>query len=282
MALPRKVAERVSGALKRFQPILQGAKARDINESDTVAIVTDVLHDLFGYDKYSEITSEQRIRGTFCDLAIKLVDRPTLLIEVKAIGLELKDQFVRQAVDYAANQGVDWVVLTNGIHWHIYKVSFTKPIEHELVVQIDLLAMNPKSDDDLDMVGLLAKEGWQKERLGDFHAQKQILSRFSIAAIVLSDPAVEVIRRELRRMSSGIKIELDEIRNVLRGEVLKREVLEGEKADEAKRLVSRAANRALRAATSKEESETDSALASVVPPAPVASKTPGGEESTVR
>ena len=102
-ALPGKVAARLSAGLKKFQPILAAAKARDINESDTVVIVTDVLQEIFGYDKYSEITSEHMIRGTFCDLAVKLDGSLALLVEVKAIGLDLKDQFVKQAVDYAAN-----------------------------------------------------------------------------------------------------------------------------------------------------------------------------------
>jgi predicted type IV restriction endonuclease len=41
------------------------------------------------------------------------------LVEVKAIGSERKDAHVKQAVDYVANQGVDWVVLTNGATWRI-------------------------------------------------------------------------------------------------------------------------------------------------------------------
>ena len=36
------------------------------------------------------------------------------LIEVKAIGSDLKENHVKQAVDYAANEGVDWVLLTTG------------------------------------------------------------------------------------------------------------------------------------------------------------------------
>lgn len=35
MAIPVKVAERLAAGLKRFQPILSSAKARDVNESDT-------------------------------------------------------------------------------------------------------------------------------------------------------------------------------------------------------------------------------------------------------
>src|SRR4026208_2218327 len=112
-AIPKKVVERLVAGIKRFQPILAAAKARDVGESDTVVIVTDMLAEVFGYEKYSEITSEYAIKSTFCDLATKIDGTLQTLIEVKAIGLELKDSHVKQAVDYAANQGVDWVLLTN-------------------------------------------------------------------------------------------------------------------------------------------------------------------------
>ena len=78
------------------------------------------------------------------------------LIEVKAIGLDPKEQYIRQAVDYAANQGVDWIVLTTGTAWKVYKVSFTKPIAHELVVDLDLLTMNPRNAEHIELWGLLA------------------------------------------------------------------------------------------------------------------------------
>ena len=113
-SIASKTATRIAAGLKKFQPILMSARSRDVNESDTVVIVTDLLQEVFGYDKYTEITSEYMIRSTYVDLAIKLEGELKLLIEVKAIGLELKDSFVKQAVDYAANQGVEWVVLTNG------------------------------------------------------------------------------------------------------------------------------------------------------------------------
>ena len=114
-SIPKKVAERLVSGLKRYQPILAAAKARDVGETDTVTIIKDMLADVFGYDKYSELTSEYAIRGTFCDLAVKLDGKLSTLIEVKAIGIDLKEQHVKQAVDYAANQGVDWVLLTRAI-----------------------------------------------------------------------------------------------------------------------------------------------------------------------
>ena len=261
--LSRKVIDRIVVGLKKFQPVLISTKSRDVNESDTVVIVTDLLQEVFGYDKYAEITSEHMIRGTFCDLAVKLDGTLSFLIEVKAIGLELKDQHVKQAIDYAANQGCEWAVLTNGAIWKVYKVTFAKPIQHELVVDIDLLALNHRNSEHIELLGLLAKEGWQKAQLGEYHSQKQALSRFTLAALVLSDPILDVLRREIRRLSPDVRVETKEIKIVLETEVLKRDALEGEKALAAGKQVAKAVGRALRA--SKPESLPDPAIAEIEP-----------------
>ena len=245
-SVPSKVASRIAAGLKRFQPILDSARARDANESDTVVIVMDMLHEVFGYDKYSEITSEYSIRSSFCDLAVKIDGSLAVLIEVKAIGLDLKDQHVKQAVDYASNQGCEWVALTNGVVWRAYKVQFSKPIDQELVVEVNLAELNPRKDDDVALVWLLCKEGWQKARLGEYYEQRQALSRFTIGALLLSEPVLDVLRRELRRISPDIRIDEAQIRAVLTSEVLRREVLEGDKAEIARKLVARAAHRSLR------------------------------------
>ena len=103
ITIPQRTKDRLTSNIKRFQSILSSAKARDINESDTVIIVTDMMCELFGYDKYSEITSEHMIRGTYCDIAIKLDGKIQTLWEVKAFGLETKEAHIKQAIDYASN-----------------------------------------------------------------------------------------------------------------------------------------------------------------------------------
>jgi hypothetical protein len=262
-AVPNKVAERVAAGIKRFQPIIASAKSRDVGESDTVIIVTDMLSEVFGYDKYSEITSETSIRGTWCDLAIKLDGAIEFLIEVKAIGSELKDAHTKQAVDYSANQGTDWVILTNAEIWRIYKVTFAKPIAHELVLEINFAQMNHKKLGDVELLYHLTREGWLRSALGEFHTQQQALSRFFLGAIVLSEPVIDIVRRELRRFSPDVKISTDQIKSVLVQEVLKREVVEGEKADEARKKYNKAASRLLRSKTTK--------TAAARPPSPSAS-----------
>ena len=251
-AVPKKVSERLVAGIKRYQPILSGAKTRDVGEADTVTIIKDMLADVFGYDKYTDVTSEYSIRGTYCDLAIKLDGQLQTLIEVKAIGLDLKDSHVKQAIDYAANQGVDWVLLTNGITWRVYHLIFAKPIDQELVLEIDFCVLSSRAESDIELLYLWCKEGWQRSVLGEYHTQRQALSRFFVGAMLQTDLVLDVIRRELRRLSPDVRIDAEQIKAVLVNEVIKREVLEGEKADEARKKITRSANKSLRASPAKE------------------------------
>jgi hypothetical protein len=261
--VPSKVAARLSAAIKRFHPIIASAKSRDANESDTVIIVTDMLSEVFGYNKYSEITSECSIRGTWCDLAIKIDGTFEYLIEVKAIGLDLKDSYSKQAVDYSANQGTDWVLLTNAEIWRIYRITFAKPILSELVLEINFSTLNPKKASDIELLYNLSREGLMKSALGEFHTQQQALSRFFMGALVISNPVLEVLRRELRRISPDVRIDLQQIRSVLMSEVLKREVVESEKAEEARKKIARAAGKVLRARAAKQSKEPTNPIAGV-------------------
>jgi hypothetical protein len=273
MSIPSKVAERLSSGLKRFAPILTAAKSRDVNESDTSMIVTDMLADIYGYDKYSEVTRELAIRGTYCDLATRIDGKFQMLIEVKAIGLELRDAHAKQAVDYAANQGVEWVALTNGHLWKVFRVIFAKPIEAELVLDIDLLALNAKSAADLESLHLLTRESMLKSGLYAYHDHLQATNKFYLAAVVLSEAVLEAVRRELRRVSDA-RVELDELREALKQEVIKREVLEGDKADSARRKVSKSAGKMLRIRKDKDDADAAATPAVTSPRSPAADVVP--------
>jgi predicted type IV restriction endonuclease len=258
-SVPRKVAERLSGGLKRYQPILDGARTRDVNESDTSMIVSDMLAEVFGFGKYSEVTRELCIRGTYCDLAVRIDDKLQFLIEVKAIGTELKDQHVKQAVDYAANQGIEWVALTNGADWKVFRVSFGKPIDKDLVLDINLLSLHHKDDDHIAKLFLLTRESIVKSALEAYHDQKQATSKFILSAVLQNDAVLEVVRRELRRMSPDVRVETDDLRTAIVQDVLKREVIEGEEAERARKKVQRAASRLLRIRKQDSEPASESA-----------------------
>lgn len=238
--IPTKVQTRLIAGLKKFQAIVNNAKAKDINESDTVVIITDMLSELFGYDKYSEITSEQAIKKTFCDLAIKIDNKIRFIIEVKAAALDLKEDHIRQAVDYGSNSGVEWVLLTNGNEWKVFKIIFGKPVSHELVYDFTFTQLNPKKENDIELLYYVCKESFGKSLLEDFHIQKQIMSRFFLGQIILTEPIIDSIRKLLRKVAPDVKVNTEEIKTIIEQEVLKREVIEGKSAEESKKKINKA------------------------------------------
>jgi hypothetical protein len=232
--------------LKRLIPVVLQQKARDVSEADTVTLVKDLLAEVFGYDKYADLTSEYAIRGTYCDLAVKLDDKLVQLVEVKAIGTTLDERHLKQAVDYAANQGCEWVVLTNAIAWKLYNIIFSKPIDKRLIVDVDLTAIDSRRESQLERLFPLSKDGIRKGAHVALRDRQDATNRYILAALISSDENVlSMIRRELRRVVD-VLVDEQEIAAVLKNDVIKRETLEGSAAEEALKRVGKK-DRSLRA-----------------------------------
>jgi len=238
MSISAKVEGRIAAQLKRYQSVLQQAKQRDISESDTCVIICDLISDVLGYKKYEQITTEHNIRGNYVDLAVQTDGAIRFLVEVKAIGIPLKDQHVKQAIGYGANEGIEWVVLTNGAVWRIYKLQFSQPIEKILLCEIDVLSTSPKDSGVVECFGNLSLEGFSKEAMENFSRQKEITSKFSLAAVLLTDSMVEALRKEIRRLS-GTRVDSEYLLNALATEVIKRELIDGDEGKLAQSLVKR-------------------------------------------
>lgn len=239
MKLTKKTEDRILATVPKFQKVLAVAKARDLNESDTVVIITDILTEVFGYEKYLEVTSELAIRGTYCDLAVKIGEKFQFLIECKAVGTDLKDMHLRQAVGYGANKGIQWIVLTNGIDWQMYRLRFEQPIAWDLVDRFDLLSGSLKDQRYIESLYLLSREGVEKCAREDLYEKIQCVNRFVVGNILLSEPVVSTVRRELRKLADGIRIEDSEIVALIRDGVLRRDLVEGEEAAAASAKVTK-------------------------------------------
>ncbi len=174
-----------------------------------------------------------KIRGTFCDLAVRVDGKIKLLIEVKAAALELSDNHLRQALNYGANQGIEWLVLTNGTEWQLHKVIFGQPIDKELVAKFSLNTVSAQRQDDLQIMYLLAREGMVSDAMNTFHQRSQLLNKFTVAQMLLSENVMSTVRRDLRRLFPDLKVTSEQVQDLLWNEVLKREVLEGDKVKEA-------------------------------------------------
>lgn len=237
--IPKKVSDRILAGIRRYQGIVKKAAERDVSEADTVTIIKDIMSDLFGYDKYSELTSEQQIRGTFCDLAIRVDGKLHYLCEVKSAGTTLNESHLRQAVNYGAHNGIEWVILTNGIMWKVYRIRFTQPIDWDEVVNIDLSTIG-RTQDDQEKLYMLCREAVSSETLDAFHRQAQIINRHVIAETLISDPVVAAVRKEFRRLFDGLKVADHDIRAIMIGEVIKRDALDSDAASLARATIKKA------------------------------------------
>jgi predicted type IV restriction endonuclease len=93
---------------------------RDENEGNTRLLVTDFLCDGLGFDKYTDLTTEYQVKGEFADYGIRIDKELVAFIECKRVATKLAAKHLRQAQTYALNEGVEWVLLTNGAQWQAY------------------------------------------------------------------------------------------------------------------------------------------------------------------
>lgn len=218
-----KAKSRISDALRRYASVLESARQRSINESDTSAIVYDMLGDVFGYNKYEEVTGQFKVRGQYADFAVKVNGDIKFFVEVKAIGTNLRPDHLRQVTTYAVNEGVDWAVLTNGPVWQLYHVGFEKPINVELVFEADVLSGERARV--VDLLYLISKEAAAKDEMRKYWADKLALSAPNIVRALFSDDVIDEMRREFRQLT-GYRLSAEEIRGLLLSEVVRPEVAE--------------------------------------------------------
>lgn len=251
LKIPKKVMDRWPATVKSLVAVAISHKTRDVSEADTVTLVKDMLAEVFGYDKYNELTSEQQIRGTFCDLAVKIDGKIRVLIEVKAAAIALNETHLRQAINYGAHEGIEWIVLTNALEWRLYRIKFGQPIEYELVSSFCIADINLKNEEDQRRLFLLCREGITSDAMGLYHQHISVLNKFTVAQVILGEPVVSVVRRELRRLFPELKIESEAIVELLNNEILKREVLDGEKVKDAQQRIRKALSKSAKSLAKK-------------------------------
>src|SRR5882757_1273721 len=103
----------------QFDRPLSDLVERDANEGDTRLLVTDFLCEGLGFDKYEDLTTEYQVKRCTQKLGIRQL---------------------RQVQMYAVNEGVEWMILTNGQVWQVWHLTGGLPVVVDLALEIDLLS----------------------------------------------------------------------------------------------------------------------------------------------
>jgi hypothetical protein len=217
-----------SAQLKRFAAAFKDARERGANESDTVMYLIKFFEEVLGYDSLKgEISKEVGIKDRFCDIALKIDGVVGILVEAKAASLKsLSDKSTEQAENYGSRSGVEWVLLTNGIEWRLFHVTFAEGegIAHDVAFSLNLLEQVDKEADFVwERLSLLSKSSMKRKDLDDFWAQKKLLSPASVVRTLLAEPVLTVIRRELNREAAA-RLDVQDVFNAVR-DALSKEAL---------------------------------------------------------
>lgn len=86
---------------------------------------------------------------------------------------------------------------------------------------------------------MLSKEGLSKELRNDYYQRVQSVNRYIISGILLNDVVLNSIRKELRKMTNGLKVDTYEVRHIIKEEILKRELVDSDEAKAAIGLINR-------------------------------------------
>ena len=205
---------RLKAALKQHLKHLSELADQGVNEADTRLFVTDILCEGLGYHKYDDLTTEYRVGGAYADYGIRLEGDLVAFVEVKRIGTKLATKHLRQVQSYAVNEGVEWIVLTDGAKWQVYHLSGGLPISMDLAMETDILGDDSLAHKAAEMF-FLSREAMKKGRLTDLWQAKRATSPTSLAQVVLSEPVVKAIRKELRRRT-GYAVSVEEIASLLK------------------------------------------------------------------
>lgn len=181
----------------------------NLNEADTRIMTNSFLTEILGYRELEEIKTEYRIKSEYADYVIQLKRKKHFVVEVKSIDLDINEKHLRQSLAYAANEGIDWILLLNGREVQLYRVNFAKPISTTLIFKVDLL----DSDDFKKAPELfwnLTKKAVERKELEIFWKRTNALEPASLAKILYSEEVVRRLRNDLKEQT-GIYFQMEDV-----------------------------------------------------------------------
>lgn len=212
-----KARDRIATGIRRLAKPTQMLRDKDAAEADTRHLVTDMLVEILGFDKYENLTAEFNVKGDWADYGIRIDKQVVAFVEVKRISQELSPKHLRQVESYALREGVEIAILTNGQVWQAYEVVASKGQQSEVsfIFGIDLLDESTKNAHKVDMLLLLSVEGFTRGLLKDFVEKRNALAPRTVIPAILSEPVVDAIRKAVRQ-KTGYNIDSDDVRSAVK------------------------------------------------------------------
>jgi len=128
--------------IEALRVLLDRHRKEGLKEYPTRRIFVDPLLAALGWDVCDpdEVELERcTVDGKSVDYALKVNRKVVLHLEAKQLGDPLDDvKSITQVVGYAANDGIEWCVLTNGVTYKVYKASEKASAPDKLLFEVSI------------------------------------------------------------------------------------------------------------------------------------------------
>jgi hypothetical protein len=212
-------AKTMLSAIKEYRKRYLSKTLTDLDESGTRIMINAFLTSILGYKELEEIKTEYMIRGTYADYIVQIGGKRHFLVEVKAFSIDLSDKHLRQAINYGANEGIEWAILTNGRQFQIYKVLFEKPISEKLVFDIDFSLENFNAKDALEKLMYLHRDAVIKKKLNELWLRYSALEPETISSMLFAPQVLNFLKKDLKRRFKA-KLSTEEVIEALEAVIL--------------------------------------------------------------
>ena len=190
--------KKILNSLRKYKQKYLIKRFSELDESATRLMVNSFLTETLGYEELAEIKTEYAIRGAYADYVIQIGNKKQIVVEVKSIQAGLNEHHLRQALSYAANEGIDWVLLTNGRTCELYRVICSKPVGCQRIFSADVSQMDQLKKF-APAITCLTKKLVEKGELEKYWKRCQALNPVNVSRYLLSSDVVRFVRRKLRK-----------------------------------------------------------------------------------
>lgn len=195
--LPTHKRTKLLQAVKLYAKKYLSSSMTELDESGTRLMINSFLTEVLGYLPIEEVKTEYMIRGTYADYVIQTKGVRQFLVEVKALSFALSDKHLRQAINYGANEGIEWALLTNGKCFEFYKILFNKPIESRKVFSFDLSDASQLKQC-VELLQYLHKDAVSNKGLLLLWNKNCALDPVTIAGLLYAAPVTNFLKRTLK------------------------------------------------------------------------------------
>ena len=125
----------------------------------------------------------------------------------------MRDRHIDQAQHYAAEDSLRWVVLTNGVTWTLYHLTFEDGVEYERLFSVSL---NTEMDKACECLALLHRTSVRKNKHEEYWDHRSALDAESIGKALFTEEVLRAVRRKIRH-NEGLLVDEEDLASAIHG-----------------------------------------------------------------